>query len=72
MTILEAAKQLKAGALTSAALIGQTLAAIAEKDGRLNAFLTVLDGRARARAKALDSEWAQGKYRGPCMEFRSR
>ena len=65
MTILEAAKQLKAGALTSAGLVDQTLAAISEKDGDLNAFITVLDGPARARAKELDSEFAQGKYRGP-------
>ena len=65
MTILEAAGHLKAGTLTSARLIDQTLAAIAEKDGKLNAFITVLDGPARARAKALDSELAQGKHRGP-------
>jgi len=65
VTILEAAKQLKAGALTSAGLVDQTLAAISEKDGDLNAFITVLDGHARARAKELDSEFAQGKYRGP-------
>ena len=65
MTILEAAAKLKAGASTSAGLVDQTLAAIAENDGRLNAFITVLDGPARARAKALDSELAQGKSRGP-------
>ncbi len=65
MTILEAAGHLKAGTLTSARLIDQTLAAIAEKDGKLNAFITVLDGPARARAKVLDSELAQGKHRGP-------
>ena len=32
---------------------------------QLNAFITVLDSPARARAKELDSELAQGKYRGP-------
>ena len=65
MTILEAAAQLKAGALTSAGLVEKTLVAIAEKDGKLNSFITVLDVHSRQRAKALDSEMAQGKYRGP-------
>lgn len=65
MTILEAAAQLKAGTLTSVKLVEKTLAEIAGKDGKLNSFITVLDERARERAKALDSETAQGKYRGP-------
>ena len=65
MTILEAAAQLKIGALTSVELVEKTLAAIAGKDGKLNSFITVLDVRSRERAKALDSEMAQGKYRGP-------
>ena len=65
MTILEAAAQLKAGTLTSVKLVEKTLAEIAGKDGKLNSFITVLDERARERAKALDSESAQGKYRGP-------
>ncbi|MEP6536475.1 MAG: amidase [Bryobacteraceae bacterium] len=65
MTILDAARQLQSGEVTSAALVERTLAAIREKNPPLNAFITVLDGHARARAKALDSEIAQGKYRGP-------
>ncbi len=65
MTILESAGQLKAGAVTSAALVENALTAIADKDGKLNSFITVLGARARERARALDSEMAQGKYRGP-------
>ena len=65
MTILETARLLKTGAATSARLVEQTLSAVAAKDGSLNAFITVLDESARARAKALDSELAQGKCRGP-------
>ena len=65
MTILEAARQLQAGEVTSVLLVDQALESIAKKDGQLNAFITVLDSPARARAKELDSELAQGKYRGP-------
>ncbi len=65
MTILDAASALRNGAVTSAQMVESTLTKIAECDGDLNAFLTVMQGPARARAKALDSELAQGKDRGP-------
>jgi aspartyl-tRNA(Asn)/glutamyl-tRNA(Gln) amidotransferase subunit A len=65
VTILDAAEQLKSGTVTSIQLLETAFAAIAEQDGDLNAFISVIDEPARTRAQALDSELAQGKCRGP-------
>jgi aspartyl-tRNA(Asn)/glutamyl-tRNA(Gln) amidotransferase subunit A len=65
VTILGAAEQLKSGAVTSQKLLDEVFSAISGKNGGLNAFLTVMEEPARAKAKALDGERAQGKTRGP-------
>jgi aspartyl-tRNA(Asn)/glutamyl-tRNA(Gln) amidotransferase subunit A len=65
VTIFNAETQLKTGAVTSLQLVDDAITAIAERDGDLNAFITVVSEPARTRARALDSERAQGKCRGP-------
>ena len=56
---------LRAGRLTAAELLEQCLAAIAERDAALNAFITVLAADARRQARAADAELAAGSDRGP-------
>ena len=46
-------------------VVEETLADISARDPILNAFTTVTDARARARAQALDSRRAQGQALGP-------
>ena len=56
---------LRAGRLTAAELLEQCLAAIAERDAALNAFITVLAADARRQARTADAELAAGSDRGP-------
>ncbi|PYT23039.1 MAG: Asp-tRNA(Asn)/Glu-tRNA(Gln) amidotransferase GatCAB subunit A [Acidobacteria bacterium] len=65
MTILEAARKLRDGEVSSAELVEQSLVSIQKGNDRLNAFITVLEVRARAQAKAADEELARGHDRGP-------
>ncbi|HLJ13538.1 MAG TPA: amidase [Bryobacteraceae bacterium] len=65
MTILEAAAALRAGKISSVELIGESLDRIARMNPRLNAFITVLEDHARARAAERDAELARGIDRGP-------
>lgn len=64
-TIIELGPALRRGAITAAALVEECLAAIAERDPILNAFITVLADDARRQARALDAELARGLDRGP-------
>lgn len=64
MTILEAARKIAAGEVSSAELTGESLAFI-RRNSNLNAFLTVMDEHAVKKAKARDEERAQGRLRGP-------
>src|SRR5271166_634418 len=65
MTVTAARSALRQRKISCLELTGQCLAAIARLNPDLNAFLTVTEESARARAKALDAELAAGKDRGP-------
>jgi aspartyl-tRNA(Asn)/glutamyl-tRNA(Gln) amidotransferase subunit A len=65
MTILEAARLQSEGKLSSMDLTRRSLDRIHSKNAELNAFVTVLDEAALARAAQLDGERAQGRVRGP-------
>jgi len=65
MTILEMADALRAKKVSSLELTNDTLAKIARENPRLNAFITVLEESARARASAMDAELSHGIDRGP-------
>src|ERR1035437_10740859 len=65
MTILEMADALRAKKVSSLELTNDTLAKIARENPRLNAFITVLEDSARARASPLDAELSHGIDRGP-------
>ena len=56
---------LRSGRLGARRLLEQCLAAIAEHDPTLNAFITVLADDARRQAEAADAELAAGYDRGP-------
>jgi aspartyl-tRNA(Asn)/glutamyl-tRNA(Gln) amidotransferase subunit A len=63
--IAQLARSMRAGEVSSAALVGAALARIEELNQRLNLFITVLAEPARRRAAELDSELARGRDRGP-------
>jgi aspartyl-tRNA(Asn)/glutamyl-tRNA(Gln) amidotransferase subunit A len=65
MTILEMADALRAKKVSSLELTNDTLKKIARENPRLNAFITVLEDSARARASAMDAELSHGIDRGP-------
>ncbi len=64
-TIAELGTALRRGTISATALVEECLAAIAECDAVLNAFITVLADDARRQAQALDAELARGVDRGP-------
>jgi len=63
MNLLEMADALRAKKVSSLELTNETLKKIS--DSRLNAFITVLEDSARARASAMDAEISHGIDRGP-------
>jgi aspartyl-tRNA(Asn)/glutamyl-tRNA(Gln) amidotransferase subunit A len=64
-TIVEAARQLDAGAISAVALTQGFLDRIAVENGRLAPFITVMAESALAEARASDEERARGRIRGP-------
>jgi aspartyl-tRNA(Asn)/glutamyl-tRNA(Gln) amidotransferase subunit A len=64
-TVAELSRRLQARTLTSEAVTERCLAQIAERDGSINAFITVLAEEARAQARAADHEISGGRVRGP-------
>lgn len=64
ITITQAAAALRAGELTSAALVRHALEAVLLHDGTLNAMLHV-SASALEEAERCDAEAAQGSFRGP-------
>ena len=64
ITITQAAAALRAGELTSAALVRHALEAVRLHDGTLNAMLHV-SASALEEAERCDAEAAQGSFRGP-------
>lgn len=65
MTILESAAALRAKKVSSLELTNESLKRIAQANPKLNAFITVLEDSARARASAMDAELSRGTDRGP-------
>ncbi len=65
MTISEAGALQREGKISSVELTQACLDAIAARNERLNAFITVLGDRALNQARALDAERAAGTVRGP-------
>jgi aspartyl-tRNA(Asn)/glutamyl-tRNA(Gln) amidotransferase subunit A len=64
-TIAAAADRLASGELSSRDLTERCLAAIAQRNGELNAFITVTADLARAQAERADQERRAGRARGP-------
>lgn len=65
MTLLEAARALRAGQVSSLELAEHCLRRIESINPRLNAFLTVTADLARSEARRADAERRQGMDRGP-------
>ncbi len=65
MTILEAASALRKKEVSSLDLTVESLNRIAQQNPKLNAFLTVLEEKARLRANQADKERSAGIDRGP-------
>jgi aspartyl-tRNA(Asn)/glutamyl-tRNA(Gln) amidotransferase subunit A len=65
MTILEAARQLRARKVSSAELVDDSLRRISALNPKLNAFITVMEESSRLAARGADSELARGVDRGP-------
>ncbi|NKB19034.1 MAG: amidase [Alphaproteobacteria bacterium] len=64
-TIVEAARQIKAGMLSPVALVETCLERIEKYDSTINAFHTVFIDEARKAAKQAEKEIESGNYRGP-------
>ena len=65
LSIAEAQRLIRAGALSPLELVEAYLERIGRFDARLNAFVTVTGERAAARARELEAELARGRWRGP-------
>ncbi len=65
LTIVEAARGLRAGRFTASSLAEAALARIAAEGERLNAFITVTADLAREAAAAADADLRKGIDRGP-------
>ena len=65
LTLSEAARQVKSGALSPVELARLHLERIAAIDPQLNAFITVTAEEAMRQARQAESEIRQGQYRGP-------
>lgn len=64
-TIADLVRAISSRALTAETVTERCLAAIAERDPAINAFITVMGDSARARARELDAEIAAGKTPRP-------
>ncbi len=60
-SVAEIVKAVQSGTVTAAELVEKSLAAIAEKNEEINAFITVCSDEARARAKEIDALSAEQK-----------
>ncbi|MGA4837556.1 amidase [Streptomyces sp. G45] len=65
MTLTEAARALRDGAVTSVGLTEAAIAAAERADGALGVYVTRFDERARTAARRADEELARGVDRGP-------
>ena len=65
LSIAEAYRLIRSGALSPLDLVGAYFERITRLDGRLNSFVTLTEERAVARARELETELANGHWRGP-------
>ena len=65
LSIAEAGRLIRSGDLSPVDLVHAYLERIARMDRRLNAFITLTDERALAQAQELETELANGNWRGP-------
>ncbi|WP_083469109.1 amidase [Methylobacterium variabile] len=65
LSVAEAGRLIGARRLSPVALVEAVLDRIAAVDDRLNSYILVLAGRARAAARAAEAEIAAGGWRGP-------
>jgi len=65
LTLADVSARVKAGTVTSTALVTACLARIDIYNPKVNAFITVMRDAALAQAKALDAEQRAGTLRGP-------
>jgi len=65
VTIVEAGAALRAGKVSAHELTADALRQIAQKNPRLNAFITILEEDALKRADSLDNDLARGIDHGP-------
>jgi aspartyl-tRNA(Asn)/glutamyl-tRNA(Gln) amidotransferase subunit A len=65
LTAAEAVQQIRAGTLSSVALVTACLQRIEQLNPKLDAIITVARDQALATAAACDDEARQGRYRGP-------
>ncbi|MGE5248111.1 MAG: Asp-tRNA(Asn)/Glu-tRNA(Gln) amidotransferase subunit GatA [Verrucomicrobiota bacterium] len=64
-TLLEAAREIRTGQISSRQLTEALLSRIEEIEPKVNAYITALPEEARAQAAACDEEQARGALRGP-------
>ena len=65
LTLLEASRRIRTGALSPVELTRAYLAAIERLEPRVNAYITITDDLALEQARALEAEIAAGHWRGP-------
>ena len=65
LSIAEASPLIRSGVLSPRDLVAAYVARIRRLDGRLNAFITLTEERAVAHASGLETELANGHWRGP-------
>ena len=65
LSISEASRLIRSGALSPRDLVGAYVERIGRLDGRLNSFITLTEERALARARELETELAEGRWRSP-------
>ena len=65
LSIAEAYRLIRSGALSPLELVRAYFERIKRLDGQLNAFITLTEERAVARARKLETELANGNWRGP-------
>ena len=64
-TIAELGRALQARDTTAEAVVERCLQRIAERNGTLNAFITIFEDEARQQARDADREINAGRYKGP-------
>jgi amidase len=64
LSLTDVSERLRRGELTPTALSGMTLARIAQHDGKLKSYTTLLADRAMAKARQAEAELNRALWRG--------